>query len=143
MTADRLGALSDAGVSIWLDDLSRKRLESGSLARDVAERHVVGVTSNPSIFAAAVKGATEYDAQIAELAKAGATPEQAVQIMTANGAKIMAGHTIDPAASGSRLTLSIGTRGLVAAIMSPFIKRVSVRNMKMEAEGLKRVSESD
>ena len=55
MSTDRLGALSAAGVSIWLDDLSRERLETGSLARDVAERHIVGVTTNPSIFAAAVK----------------------------------------------------------------------------------------
>ena len=46
--------LSKAGVSIWLDDLSRKRLNSGSLAADVAENHIVGVTSNPSIFANAI-----------------------------------------------------------------------------------------
>jgi transaldolase len=90
MTVDRLGALSEAGVSIWLDDLSRKRLETGSLARDVAERHVVGVTSNPSIFAAAVKGATEYDAQLAELAAAGATPEQAVRALTTDDVRAAA-----------------------------------------------------
>ena len=48
---DRLKQLSDAGVSIWLDDLSRERLETGNLADLVEEQHVVGVTTNPTIFA--------------------------------------------------------------------------------------------
>ena len=82
MSTDRLGALSAAGVSIWLDDLSRERLETGSLARDVAERHIVGVTTNPSIFAAAVKGATQYDAQLAELGANGVDAEHAVRVLT-------------------------------------------------------------
>lgn len=90
MSRDRLGALSAAGVSIWLDDLSRKRLETGSLARDVAERHVVGVTSNPSIFAAAVKGATEYDEQIAELATKGLDAEQVVRVLTTDDVRAAA-----------------------------------------------------
>ena len=47
---DRLKALADAGVSIWLDDLSRERLETGNLADLVKNSNVVGVTSNPSIF---------------------------------------------------------------------------------------------
>ena len=48
---DALAALSKAGVSIWLDDLSRERLVSGSLAGLAAHDHVVGVTTNPAIFA--------------------------------------------------------------------------------------------
>ena len=51
---DRLKALADAGVSIWLDDLSRERLETGNLADLVKNSHVVGVTSNPAIFQAAL-----------------------------------------------------------------------------------------
>ena len=51
-----LAALSKAGVSIWLDDLSRERLTSGSLADLIAHDHVVGVTTNPSIFAKAISG---------------------------------------------------------------------------------------
>ena len=82
MSIDRLGALSAAGVSIWLDDLSRGRLETGSLAHDVAERHIVGVTTNPSIFAAAVKGATQYDTQLASLAAEGMDAEHAVRVLT-------------------------------------------------------------
>ena len=50
--------LSNRGVSIWLDDLSRPRLTSGSLAELVAHDHVVGVTTNPTIFAKAIAAAT-------------------------------------------------------------------------------------
>ena len=49
--ADRLGELTAAGVAIWLDDLSRARLATGSLAGLVDDSHVVGVTTNPTIFA--------------------------------------------------------------------------------------------
>ena len=56
MTNANLKALTDAGVSIWLDDLSRDRIESGSLARLINEHSVRGVTTNPTIFAAALKG---------------------------------------------------------------------------------------
>jgi len=90
MSIDRLGALSAAGVSIWLDDLSRGRLETGSLAHDVAERHIVGVTTNPSIFAAAVKGATQYDTQLASLAADGMDAEQAVRALTTDDVRAAA-----------------------------------------------------
>src|SRR5262245_20159966 len=90
MSADRLGALSAAGVSIWLDDLSRERLETGSLARDVTQRHIVGVTTNPSIFAAAVKGATQYDAQLASLGEQGLDAEQAVRVLTTDDVRAAA-----------------------------------------------------
>jgi len=63
---DRLAALSEAGVSIWLDDLSRSRLTSGSLAHDVATRHIVGVTTNPSIFAKSVSESDDYTEALAE-----------------------------------------------------------------------------
>ena len=79
---ERLEALSAAGVSIWLDDLSRDRLASGSLAADVAGKSIVGVTTNPSIFAAAVKGSDQYDAQLAELRASGADVEGAVRLLT-------------------------------------------------------------
>ncbi len=53
---DPLQELSRAGVAIWLDDLSRDRLATGGLAALVAEKSVVGVTTNPSIFQAAITG---------------------------------------------------------------------------------------
>ena len=65
---ERLKALADAGVSIWLDDLSRERLETGNLAELITEKYVVGVTTNPSIFASALANGERYDAQLRELA---------------------------------------------------------------------------
>ena len=63
--------LSAAGVSIWLDDLSRERIQSEGLQKLIAEKNVVGVTTNPTIFAGALAKGEAYDAQVAELAKAG------------------------------------------------------------------------
>jgi len=76
--ATRTAQLSDAGVSIWLDDLSRERLSSGSLQKLIDQKNVVGVTTNPSIFQAAITSGTDYDAKIAELAAEGATLEETI-----------------------------------------------------------------
>ena len=77
--------LSEAGVSIWLDDLSRDRLDDGSLAGLIAERNVVGVTTNPTIFHQAITRGHGYDAQLDRLADEGADAESAVfQITTAD-----------------------------------------------------------
>ncbi len=70
--------LSAAGVSIWLDDLSRERINSGGLQKLIAERNVVGVTTNPTIFATALAKGDAYDAQVAELAAAGKSVTEAV-----------------------------------------------------------------
>jgi transaldolase len=70
--------LSALGVSIWLDDLSRERIESGGLTTLIAERNVVGVTTNPTIFAGALAKGDAYDAQVAVLAKAGTSVTDAV-----------------------------------------------------------------
>jgi transaldolase len=71
-------ALSDAGVSIWLDDLSRERITTGDLKSLIEEKNVVGVTTNPSIFAAALQHGPSYATQIEALAERGATAEEAV-----------------------------------------------------------------
>ncbi len=63
----RLRALADAGVSIWLDDLSRDRINSGNLADLIENYSVVGVTTNPTIFAAALKNGQAYSEQIGRL----------------------------------------------------------------------------
>jgi transaldolase len=60
--------LSALGVSIWLDDLSRERISSGGLQRLIDSRNIVGVTTNPTIFAAALAKGEAYDAQVATLA---------------------------------------------------------------------------
>ena len=63
--------LHDAGVSIWLDTLSRELLDTGEFARLVDDRHVTGATSNPTIFAKAITGSDRYDAQLRRLVAAG------------------------------------------------------------------------
>ena len=70
--------LSAAGVSIWLDDLSRERITSGNLQALIAEKNVVGVTTNPTIFAGALTNGESYAAQVKQLAAAGADAEAAV-----------------------------------------------------------------
>lgn len=80
--SDRLKALSDAGVSIWLDDLSRERIESGNLADLVKNSSVVGVTTNPTIFAAALSDGERYDAQLRELVEAGTSVDDAIFELT-------------------------------------------------------------
>ena len=70
--------LSALGTSIWLDDLSRERINTGGLHTLIAERNIVGVTTNPTIFASALAKGEAYDAQVAELAAAGKTATEAV-----------------------------------------------------------------
>ncbi|MET0700601.1 MAG: transaldolase [Mycobacterium sp.] len=77
-----LAALSAAGVSVWLDDLSRDRLNSGNLAELRDTKSVVGVTTNPSIFQAALSKGDAYDAQVAELAERGADVDATIRTVT-------------------------------------------------------------
>ncbi|GAA2604368.1 MULTISPECIES: transaldolase [Streptomyces] len=81
-TAGALRRLTDQGVSIWLDDLSRRRIESGNLAELVRTKNVVGVTTNPSIFQAAIGSGEGYEEQLADLATRGVTVDEAVRMMT-------------------------------------------------------------
>jgi transaldolase len=80
--SDRLKALSDAGVSIWLDDLSRERIESGNLADLTKHSYVVGVTTNPTIFATALADGERYDAQLDGCVKAGRDVDEAIFELT-------------------------------------------------------------
>ncbi|MEW1907966.1 transaldolase [Kitasatospora sp. NPDC085895] len=80
---DALKRLSDEGVAIWLDDLSRERLNSGNLAELVQEKHVVGVTTNPTIFQKAIGGGSAaYDGQLNDLAVRKVTVDEAVRMIT-------------------------------------------------------------
>jgi len=85
--ADRLAELSAAGVAIWLDDISRERLTEGGSQTSLdllrREKHVVGVTSNPTIFATALADAeADYDRQLTELAARKVTVEEATRMIT-------------------------------------------------------------
>ncbi len=77
-----LAALSAAGVSVWLDDLSRDRLQTGNLQELIDTRSVVGVTTNPSIFQAALSKGTAYDDQVKELAERGADVDATIRTVT-------------------------------------------------------------
>ena len=75
---ENLAQLSKAGVAVWLDDLSRDRIRSGNLQSLVDEHCVAGVTTNPTIFAAAISGSDSYDKQVHDLAVRGVSVEAGV-----------------------------------------------------------------
>ncbi|HMM94457.1 transaldolase [Phycicoccus sp.] len=81
-TPQPLQDLAANGVSIWLDDLSRERISSGNLQELIDTRGVVGVTTNPSIFQAALAEGHAYDEQVEELSRAGRTVDEAVFALT-------------------------------------------------------------
>lgn len=80
--SERLKALADAGVSIWLDDLSRERIETGNLAEFVEQRSVVGVTTNPTIFAGAIADGERYDQQVRDLVAEGRSVDEVIFELT-------------------------------------------------------------
>ena len=80
--SDRLKTLAEAGVSIWLDDLSRERIETGNLAELVKEKSVVGVTTNPTIFAGAIADGARYDDQVRELVEQGQPVDRVIFELT-------------------------------------------------------------
>ncbi|MFF4703301.1 transaldolase [Streptomyces sp. NPDC001297] len=80
--SDPLAALSASGVSVWLDDLSRELLAGGDLGRLIADKHVVGVTTNPTIFASALSKGDRYDDQLRRLGGSGADVDDAVFALT-------------------------------------------------------------
>ncbi|TQN31386.1 transaldolase [Haloactinospora alba] len=77
-----LRELSDQGVAVWMDDISRERLHSGNLAELVSSRSLVGVTSNPTIFEKALKEGTAYDDQLHDLALRGVSVGEAARAIT-------------------------------------------------------------
>ena len=76
-----LQALSHAGVSVWLDDLSRTRITSGSLNDAIETLSVVGVTTNPTIFAAALAG-DGYEEAVVQIAAKGVSVDEAIDVLT-------------------------------------------------------------
>jgi len=104
-------ALSAVGVSIWLDDLSRDRIQSGGLEKLIAEKNVVGVTTNPTIFAGALAKGTTYDEQVSTLAKAGTSVTDAVFEITtddvAAGCDIFRGVYDSTAGQDGRVSIEV------------------------------------
>ncbi|MFD3851761.1 transaldolase family protein, partial [Streptomyces microflavus] len=77
-----LAALSAAGVSVWLDDLSRELLAGGELQNLITDKHVVGVTTNPTIFASALSKGNRYNEQLRRLGAEGSSVDDAVFALT-------------------------------------------------------------
>ena len=82
--SDRLKGLADEGVSIWLDDLSRERINTGNLAGLIKDSSVVGVTTNPTIFASALSNGAAYDDQVRELASRDTAVADAIKTLTSD-----------------------------------------------------------
>ena len=82
MSTTPTAQLAAAGVSIWLDDLSRERITSGNLQELIDTRDISGVTTNPTIFAGALAKGEAYAAQVAQLAANGATVDEAITTIT-------------------------------------------------------------
>ncbi len=79
---DTLRQLTDEGVAIWLDDMSRGRLTTDNLADLIRDRYVVGVTTNPTIFQKAISDSELYDRQLRDLAVRGVDVEEALRMVT-------------------------------------------------------------
>ncbi len=84
MSEDRLKGLADEGVSIWLDDLSRERLNTGNLADLIKSSSVSGVTTNPTIFASALSNGAAYNDQVRELAARDTDVADAIKALTSD-----------------------------------------------------------
>lgn len=125
--------LSDAGVSIWFDDLSRERLTSGNLAELIKTHNVVGVTTNPTIFAGALSKGAAYAEQMRELAAAGASVEEAVFAATCDDVRA-ACDVFAPVYKASN-----GFDGRVSIEVDPRLARDAEGTAKMARELYERV----
>src|ERR1700734_977628 len=112
--ADVLGELTKAGVSVWLDDISRERLSTGNLEALVRDFHVRGVTSNPTIFANALAKGDAYDEQTKDLAIRGVTVEEAARMIpphdTRWGADVLRGVYASSAGVDGRVSIEVDPR---------------------------------
>ena len=80
--AKALKELAAAGVAVWLDDLSRTRITSGTLAASVAAGDIVGITTNPTIFSKAIGSGSGYEDQLKDLAIRGTAIGETLRMLT-------------------------------------------------------------
>src|ERR1700721_2528006 len=129
--------LAHSGVAVWLDDLSRSLLQSGDLERMVAEGKVVGVTTNPTIFAKSIGAGSGYTDQLRELALRGTAIGEAVRLLTAWDVRAACdvlrpvyersgkrdgrvSIEVDPRISGDAERTAAETRGLWGLVAPPY-----------------------
>ncbi|MCZ8379596.1 transaldolase [Mycobacterium sp. CPCC 205372] len=123
-----LAALAAAGVSVWLDDLSRERLQTGNLQELIDTKSVVGVTTNPSIFQAALSKGEAYDSQIAELAERGADVDATIRTVTTDDVR----NACDVLAK--QYELSDGVDGRVSIEVDPRLARDADKTIAQAVE---------
>jgi transaldolase len=121
---DPLGDLTDAGVAVWLDDLSRELL-AGGLRSLVITRHVVGVTTNPTIFASALAKGDRYDDQLADLAARDADVDTSVFLVTTDDVRT-ACDILAPVH-----TRTVGLDGCVSIEVDPRLSRDAAATAEM------------
>jgi transaldolase len=80
--AKALTDLAAAGVAVWLDDLSRTRILSGTLAQMVERKEIVGITTNPTIFSKAIGSGSGYEDQLRDLAVRGTDIGETLRALT-------------------------------------------------------------
>ncbi len=114
---NRLIDLLSHGQSYWLDNLTRKKIQSGELKKRVTEQGLRGITSNPSIFNKAISGSTDYDDHIADLVKQGKNPEQIYDALTIKDVQD-ACDILKPVYDQSN-----GVDGFVSLEVSPYLAR--------------------
>jgi transaldolase len=155
LPADRLAQLTEAGVAVWLDDLSRRRLTSGNLADLIRNRHVVGVTSNPTTFAKALGDGEDYAEQLSRLAARRADVDEAVREITTDdvreAADVLHDVWVDTGGRDGRVSIEVDpglaydTAGTVAQVRELW-DRVGRPNVFVKipatAEGLPAITRS-
>ncbi|GAB3873601.1 transaldolase [Dactylosporangium cerinum] len=129
MSSDRLAELSAAGVAVWLDDLSRARLSTGGLDKLRREQHVVGVTTNPTIFAKALTSAEDYADHVKDLALRDAQVNEAMRALMTYDVR-WACDVMKPAADASK-----GVDGRVSIEVDPGLAADTARTVA-EAKAL-------
>jgi transaldolase len=120
---DKLGQLSAAGVAVWLDDISRDRLATGNLAALMRDFHVIGVTSNPTIFANALSKGSRYNEQVADLALLDVSVGEASRAITTRDIR-WAADVLRPAYDASD-----GVDGRVSLEVDPRLARDTARTV--------------
>ena len=133
----RLEKVALAGQSIWSDQISRKMLDSGELERRIAEDAVTGVTSNPSIFAKAIVGSDDYDEQLSEMAKRGASPEEVITALMTTDIQ----RACDVLANVHRST--DGRDGYVSVEVTPTLAHDTAGTIAEAREWVKRIDRSN
>jgi transaldolase len=132
---NRLAQLQDAGVSIWLDTLSRELLDSGAFASLIADCAVTGATSNPTIFAKAITGSDRYDDQLRAAVASGVRNPQELFFALALDDIRRAADLLRPAYEGSG-----GRDGFVSFECTPELAHDSAATVEQALELWRRLA---